>query len=244
MAPGNEFVKIFALRNTGLVPWAAGTRLVAVGGDYLSDYEGSQTLPSVAPGAIVHVAVDMRAPLVPNTYTAFFRMSKPDGTRFGQRVWCAIEVVDLEDEIDHDEDEQAIAEAENENDEENDEVNDANKDEQLEAIERDLLVSFEAGKLESAAADIRDSAVAGELQELEEQQAEEEQAEGEQAEAAEEEKVEEPPQFLFASQLRQLSSMGFVGGDDEDKVKSMLNENNGNVLEVVQKLLADADAED
>ena len=158
-------------------------------------------------------------------YTAFYRLSTPDGVRFGPRVWCAFEVVD-----------------------ENDEIDESESDEQ---VDDELLVSFERGQLPSQPDDAQVEEQVEEQQQVEEQVEEqqpveekiEEQVEEkiEEQEKIEEEQVEEQEQddFLYKSQFKQLSSMGFAGVGEEDRIKALLLQHQGNVLATVQTLLDD-----
>jgi len=98
MAPGTKFTKIWRLKNVGEVPWPWGAILLRVGGDSIGGpdwapikHDGS----IVEPGQEVDVAVDMTAPADNGRYIGYWRLSGPWGRRkFGQRVWCHIQVVD------------------------------------------------------------------------------------------------------------------------------------------------------
>ena len=95
LAPGAKFVKIWTLRNSGRVPWPAGCRLVFVGGDRLSSDESSVALPALAVDDEIDVAIDMTAPAVAGRYTSFWRLAMPapqQQQRFGHRVWSSIHV--------------------------------------------------------------------------------------------------------------------------------------------------------
>jgi len=97
VAPGTAFTKIWRLKNVGEVAWPAGTRLLFVGGDQMSAdmcVPLSRTGP-VLPGEEVDVAVEMVAPGEHGRYLGYWRLTGPHMRRkFGQRVWCHVQVVD------------------------------------------------------------------------------------------------------------------------------------------------------
>eukprot|EP01118_Nematostelium_gracile_P009690 TRINITY_DN3272_c0_g2_i1.p1 TRINITY_DN3272_c0_g2~~TRINITY_DN3272_c0_g2_i1.p1 ORF type:complete len:553 (-),score=140.54 TRINITY_DN3272_c0_g2_i1:92-1750(-) len=91
LKPNQGFVKTWKLRNEGTCDWPNGTRLIFVGGDNLSQdtYVG---VPALVPENSVEVSVSMTAPKLPGRYVGYWRLSTPDGTRFGQRIWVDIVV--------------------------------------------------------------------------------------------------------------------------------------------------------
>merc|ERR1719198_2143227 len=97
MSPSTSFTKIWRLKNTGEVPWPAGTRMIFVGGDQMTTEMSvplSRDAP-VEPGEEVDVAVEMTAPRELGRYLGYWRLVGPWGKRkFGQRVWCHVQVVD------------------------------------------------------------------------------------------------------------------------------------------------------
>jgi hypothetical protein len=109
MAPSTKFTKIWRLKNAGESAWPMGTRMIFVGGDPMTS-EMSVPLPRgepVPPGAEVDVAVEMVAPSELGRYLGYWRLAVcPKGTahdpfgrscparKFGQRVWCHVQVVD------------------------------------------------------------------------------------------------------------------------------------------------------
>merc|ERR1719265_2063535 len=103
MAPGTPFTKIWRLKNVGEVAWPAGTKMLFVGGDQMTTEMSvplSRDAP-VMPGEEVDVAVEMCAPTELGRYLGYWRLTGPHGRRkFGQRVWCHIQVVDPEQSLD------------------------------------------------------------------------------------------------------------------------------------------------
>jgi len=97
MAPGTPFTKIWRLKNVGEAPWPPGTRMLFVGGDQMTT-EMSVPLShtsAVMPGEEIDVAVEMVAPKELGRYLGYWRLTGPHMRRkFGQRVWCHVQVVD------------------------------------------------------------------------------------------------------------------------------------------------------
>jgi len=97
MAPSTKFTKIWRLKNVGEVPWPPGSKLLFVGGDQMTSELAvplSRAGP-VMPNEEVDVAVEMVAPPDLGRYLGYWRLVGPHGRRkFGQRVWCHVQVVD------------------------------------------------------------------------------------------------------------------------------------------------------
>eukprot|EP01113_Clastostelium_recurvatum_P044791 TRINITY_DN75_c0_g1_i1.p1 TRINITY_DN75_c0_g1~~TRINITY_DN75_c0_g1_i1.p1 ORF type:complete len:496 (+),score=181.84 TRINITY_DN75_c0_g1_i1:97-1584(+) len=90
LAPGTQYNKVWRMRNEG-AEWPEQTALIFVGGDKLAATESVFVGP-VKEGQEVDVAVEMAAPATPGRYTSYWRLTAPDGQRFGQRVWSDIYV--------------------------------------------------------------------------------------------------------------------------------------------------------
>ncbi|EGZ15900.1 hypothetical protein PHYSODRAFT_351654 [Phytophthora sojae] len=93
LAPGEPFDKVWKLRNGGPNKWPIGAELLCVGGDKMQAPE-SVLIPSVLPGKSIDVSLRMVAPAKPGRYTGYWRLSTPDGNRFGQRLWVDINVME------------------------------------------------------------------------------------------------------------------------------------------------------
>lgn len=93
LAPGQNFVKIWRLRNEGQIPWPEGACLEYVGGDKLSK-SNSVMVPAVLPSEEIDIAVEMTSPVKPGRYVSFWKLCHVDGSRFGQRVWVDIFVLE------------------------------------------------------------------------------------------------------------------------------------------------------
>jgi len=97
VAPGTPFTKIWRIKNSGEVAWPPGTRMLFVGGDQMTT---EMSVPigrngPVQPGEEVNVAVEMTAPAELGRYLGYWRLTGPFlRRRWGQRVWCHVQVVD------------------------------------------------------------------------------------------------------------------------------------------------------
>lgn len=91
VAPGQTFVKTWALSNTGSCPWTTGDRLVLVNGAPM----GGSDVPlagSVAAGETANLSVNLTAPVTPGNYTGTWRLKNAAGNYFGDVVTVAITV--------------------------------------------------------------------------------------------------------------------------------------------------------
>ncbi|MCB8942630.1 MAG: hypothetical protein H6658_02525 [Ardenticatenaceae bacterium] len=102
IAPGNEFVKTWRLRNNGTCPWIEGYKIVAVDDEPLGgDTEMAIEAP-VAPGQTTEVSVTLIAPEEPGTYRSNWQMDDAEGVRFGvngfleDAFWLQIVVSEVE----------------------------------------------------------------------------------------------------------------------------------------------------
>ena len=92
LTAGQRVTKIWRMRNEGRTTWPLGTCLIRVGGDNLLASSGPIAVSSAQPGESVDIAADMIAPNAPGRYVCYFRLVKPDGVRFGHRVWVDVVV--------------------------------------------------------------------------------------------------------------------------------------------------------
>lgn len=91
LSPGQHCAKSWTMANTGDVPWPEGTRLVHVGGDRLGT-PASVPVAAATPGEHVDIGLEMEAPEAPGRYVSYWRLTMPDGGRFGHRVWVDVRV--------------------------------------------------------------------------------------------------------------------------------------------------------
>lgn len=105
---GYQFVQVWTLRNPGPNAWPAGCSVRHVGGDNMLNIDNTQPLSqseladasesnvvgrTVAPGEEVSFRIVMKAPVREGTAISYWRLKAADGTPFGHRLWCDIQVV-------------------------------------------------------------------------------------------------------------------------------------------------------
>ncbi|EMF14738.1 uncharacterized protein SEPMUDRAFT_148366 [Sphaerulina musiva SO2202] len=105
--PETRFTQVWTMKNPGPYPWPSGCSVRYVGGDNMLDVDNSH--PSsvaaindatesnivgreVAAGEEVAFKVIMKAPLREGKCISYWRVKAADGTPFGNRLWCDIEV--------------------------------------------------------------------------------------------------------------------------------------------------------
>jgi next-to-BRCA1 protein 1 len=105
---GQEFVQTWTLRNPGPQTWPAGCSVRHVGGDNMLNVDNTRALSqselsnasesnvigvSIAPGTDVSFRVVMKAPQREGTAISYWRLKTADGTPFGHRLWCDVQIV-------------------------------------------------------------------------------------------------------------------------------------------------------
>lgn len=113
MVAGNCFTQIWTLRNPGPHAWPAGCSVRYVGGDNMLNIDNAHPVPSAGVasatesnivGREVHVGEDiafkvaLKAPQRVGRAISYWRLKSPDGTPFGHRLWCDINVKKAEPE--------------------------------------------------------------------------------------------------------------------------------------------------
>lgn len=107
--PANcKFLQVWTLRNPGPVAWPAGCSVGYVGGDNMLNVDNdtssnaynigeaveSNVINSpVESGSEVSFSVLMKAPAREGVAISYWRVKAPDGSPFGHRLWCHINVV-------------------------------------------------------------------------------------------------------------------------------------------------------
>jgi len=89
MAPGQEFVKTWRIKNTGTCTWGEGYRLVFSYGERMN----GQFVPLTAPvlsGEEVEISVNFKAPTGIGAYTSAWQMVNPNGVTFGKAIFVKI----------------------------------------------------------------------------------------------------------------------------------------------------------
>lgn len=94
MAPGEDFEKVWAIKNSGTCQWVEGYSLVFVSGDDMDGYNlPIKTIDDyVDPGATVNFKINMTAHLNKGTYEGCWRMKDDKGYYFGTYLCYKIEV--------------------------------------------------------------------------------------------------------------------------------------------------------
>lgn len=106
--PANTvFEQTWHLRNGGEVAWPAGCSVKFVGGDNMcavdpehpasvhelvSAAESTVCYTEVAPGQEAGFTVLMRTPARAGNFISYWRLTSPDGDKFGHRLWCDVNV--------------------------------------------------------------------------------------------------------------------------------------------------------
>jgi len=90
MAPGQDFLKTWRVKNTGSCPWEAGYELVYAG--YEDDMDGQpQPLTQVVqPGQEIEISIQFIAPSEIGDYVSAWQMSNPRGVTFPEAIYVKI----------------------------------------------------------------------------------------------------------------------------------------------------------
>ncbi|CAK7234956.1 hypothetical protein SCUCBS95973_009108 [Sporothrix curviconia] len=106
-APNHVFEQTWVLRNTGSVAWPAGCCVRFVSGDYMghvdpnhpagikelmSAFESTICYQPLAPGAEFPFTVLLRAPSRIGKAISYWRLTTPGDVKFGDRLWCDVNV--------------------------------------------------------------------------------------------------------------------------------------------------------
>ena len=91
MAPGQDFLKTWRVKNTGSCPWGDGYKLVYAYGDKMSG-QAQPINKVVQPGEEVEVSVQFTAPNAANQYVSAWQMANPKGVTFPVAFYVKIVV--------------------------------------------------------------------------------------------------------------------------------------------------------
>jgi len=96
-APNTPFVQKFRFRNESNVAWPMGCKILFVGGleaDKMTEESSIIANPSQAllPGQEIEIPLPLVSPSKPGKYIGYWRLSNPEGVKFGQRAWVQIVV--------------------------------------------------------------------------------------------------------------------------------------------------------
>ncbi|KAI4748006.1 hypothetical protein E4T50_01708 [Aureobasidium sp. EXF-12298] len=107
IAPNARFVQSWTLRNPGPFSWPAGCSVRFVGGDNMLNIDNTRVAAAsdiaeasesnvvgreVLPGEQFPFTVTMKAPAREGKCISYWRLKSADGTPFGHKLWCDIEV--------------------------------------------------------------------------------------------------------------------------------------------------------
>ncbi|KAI5805867.1 hypothetical protein EDC01DRAFT_640614 [Geopyxis carbonaria] len=101
MTVGNEFTQTWNLVNNGPTSWPVGVTVKFVAGDFMfikseeHKINATVTTCEVKPGAYAGFSVNLSATWPANKgYTSYWRLVCPDGSFFGDKLWCSINVTE------------------------------------------------------------------------------------------------------------------------------------------------------
>ncbi|KAI1808162.1 hypothetical protein F4811DRAFT_559428 [Daldinia bambusicola] len=107
LPPNHTFQQTWVVRNEGTVPWPAGCSVKFVGGDYMgavdpthpagihelvSASESTICYNALKPGQEFPFTVLMRTPDWEGKVISYWRLTTPDGNKFGHKLWCDVNV--------------------------------------------------------------------------------------------------------------------------------------------------------
>ncbi|KAM0252573.1 hypothetical protein ACHAQJ_007656 [Trichoderma viride] len=107
MPPNHVFEQTWVLRNEGTTAWPAGCSVKFVGGDYMghvdsahpagiselvSASESTVCYAPLAPGNEFPFTVLLRTPARAAQIISYWRLTTPEGFKFGHRLWCDVSV--------------------------------------------------------------------------------------------------------------------------------------------------------
>lgn len=90
MSPGQDFIKTWRVKNTGVCPWGAGYVLAYAG--YTNQMSGQFIAMTevIQPGQEVEVSVQFKAPDVAGEYLSAWTMRNPQGITFPEVIFVKI----------------------------------------------------------------------------------------------------------------------------------------------------------
>ncbi len=93
VTPGQEFVKTWKIKNTGICTWDEDYQLIFSYSSPANEDMDGQPVPLAAlvePGQEVDVSVNFIAPTTPGTYTGYWQMVNSKGIPFGKKDFTLI----------------------------------------------------------------------------------------------------------------------------------------------------------
>jgi len=96
LGPGENFQKVWKLRNTGNCTWDDGFALVYIGGTEVDldpyDFQFKKNGDFVAPGEAINIGINLTTPCKPGKYNGTWRMRNDKGYYFGTPLSVYVEV--------------------------------------------------------------------------------------------------------------------------------------------------------
>lgn len=94
MVPGQDFIKTWKIKNTGICSWGDGYGLLysysGVGGEDPLSGESVPLGTLVEVGQEVDISVNFKAPTAVGEYLSAWQMTNAKGIPFGKAIWCKI----------------------------------------------------------------------------------------------------------------------------------------------------------
>lgn len=90
MAPGQDFLKTWRVKNTGSCPWGAGYELVYAGYSFEMDGQPQPLTEVVQPGQEVEISVQFTAPDEIGEYLSAWQMQNPAGITFPITIFVKV----------------------------------------------------------------------------------------------------------------------------------------------------------
>ncbi|MBL8049775.1 MAG: hypothetical protein JNM46_01010 [Anaerolineales bacterium] len=93
MTPGQEFVKTWKIKNTGICTWDTNYKAIFSYSSPPNNNMNAQPIPLsalVAPGQEVEVSIQFKAPTTPGEYTGYWQMVNAQGIPFGKKDFILI----------------------------------------------------------------------------------------------------------------------------------------------------------
>lgn len=93
MTPGQEFVKTWKIKNTGICSWGDGYEVIFSYSSPPNEDMDGKPIPLttlIGPGQEVDISAQFNAPLKPGEYTGYWQMVNPKGVPFGTKDYILI----------------------------------------------------------------------------------------------------------------------------------------------------------
>lgn len=109
ISPGSVFHQVWTLRNPGPAVWPAGCSVKFIGGDNMRNVDirhpisvadleksvESTIIPrELEVGGVWSFRVTLKTPSRPGRFISYWRLTAPNGVKFGHKLWCDIDVMD------------------------------------------------------------------------------------------------------------------------------------------------------